>query len=400
MPRQKLTKRANGRYACKYDNRFFYGKTTAEALRKRDEYASQQQQGYNMRLADVILEEYGMTWLDTYHTECNRMQRQYENFIHYAVRHMRAKLVRDVTATDVQRLFNTLDGYSQSHINKFSSTIRSIFCAAVQDGIILRNPAEMAKPPKGVTGGHRALEQWEKALVNSTCQEHEFGLCAMVMMYAGLRRGDVLYLDIDRDVDFENKTLTVRGAVSFCEGNQGVVTDGKTEADQRVIPLPDRLADALRGHHGLLCRKANGERMSESAFDRKYQSYITFLERKLNGCLKRWYGLLKEHKALITAGKELPLWLGIDIRCHDFRVTYCTMCYEAEIPVKTLQVWMGHADTQLILNVYTKLTKEKEQSDATKLNAFFNKQVTTSEIFQEPETLLSADLTDPWLTTF
>ncbi len=45
--------------------------------------------------------------------------------------------------------------------------------------------------------------------MNSTCQEHEFGLCAMVMMYAGLRRGEVLYLDIDRDVDFENKTLTV-----------------------------------------------------------------------------------------------------------------------------------------------------------------------------------------------
>ncbi len=40
MPRQKLTKRADGRYACKYDNRFFYGKTAAEALRKRDEYAS------------------------------------------------------------------------------------------------------------------------------------------------------------------------------------------------------------------------------------------------------------------------------------------------------------------------------------------------------------------------
>lgn len=350
MPRQKLTKRADGRYACKYDNRFFYGKTAAEALRKRDEYASQQQQGYNMRLANVTFEEYGMTWLDTYHTECNPTQRrQYENFIHYAVQHMRVKQVRDVTATDVQRLFNTLDGYSQSHINKFSSTIRSIFRAAVQDGVILCSPAEMAKPPKGEAGGHRALEQWERELMDSTCQEHEFGLCAMVMMYAGLRCGEALYLDIDRDVDFENKTLTVRGAVSFCEGNQGVVTDGKTEAAQRVIPLPDKLAEALRGHHGLLCRKANGERMSESAFDRKYQSYITFLERKL--------------------------------------VTYCTMCYEAEIPVKTLQVWMGHADTQLIMNVYTKLTKEKEQTDATKLNSFFNRQVTPSVNLQELQIL-------------
>ena len=29
----------------------------------------------------------------------------------------------------------------------------------------------------------------------------------MVMMFAGLRRGEVLYIDIDRDVDFEKKTI-------------------------------------------------------------------------------------------------------------------------------------------------------------------------------------------------
>lgn len=374
MPRQTLKKRADGRYAVKYDGRFFYGKTSAEALRKRDEYAQQKMMGYNMNLTDTTFLEYGLTWVETYHSECNPMQRrQYENFIHYAAEHMKPKLVRDVTATDIQRLMNTLTGYSQSHINKFTSTIRGVFRAAVQDGVILRNPTEMAKAPKGLTGGHRALEPWERELVERTCHDHEFGLCAMVMMYAGLRRGEALYLDIDRDVDFEKNTLTVRGAVSFCEGNQGIVTDGKTEAAQRVIPLPDRLADALKGHHGLLCTKADGERMTESAFDRKYQSYITFLERELNGCPKRWYSLTREHKALLAEGKELPPWQEIDIRCHDFRVTYCTMCYEAEIPIKTLQVWMGHADTKLIMEVYTKLTKDKEQSDASKLNAFFNR---------------------------
>lgn len=32
MPRQTLTKRADGRYACKYEGRFFYGKTANEAF--------------------------------------------------------------------------------------------------------------------------------------------------------------------------------------------------------------------------------------------------------------------------------------------------------------------------------------------------------------------------------
>jgi len=380
MPRQKLTKRADGRYTCKYDGKFFYGKSAAEATRKRDEYIRKQDQGYNMKLVGTTFADYGKTWLDTYRTECNPMQRrQYESFIDYSVEHLNKKLVKDISATDIQRLYNSLAGYSQSHINKFTSTIRSIFRAALQDGIIIRSPAELAQAPKGESGGHRALEMWEQELIENTWQEHDFGPAAMVMLYAGLRRGEVLYLDVDRDVDFEEKTITVRGAVSFCEGNQGIVTDGKTENAQRTIPLSDALAEALRGLHGPLLTKENGDLMSESAFDRKYQSYITFLERKLNGYPRCQYGRTRQHKALLAEGKELPPWKEMDIRCHDFRVTFCTMCYNAGIQPKTTQVWMGHADTKLVMDVYTKLTAEKEQADALKLNNFICRRKNTED---------------------
>ena len=110
--------------------------------------------------------------------------------------------------------------------------------------------------------------------------------------------------------------------------------------------------------------------MSLMSFTRKYQSYITFLETRLNGCHKRWYGKTREHKELLKEGKELPQWKDIHVRCHDFRVTYCTMCYDAGIPIKTLQAWMGHANASMIMDVYAKLTAEKEQSDANKLNDF------------------------------
>lgn len=73
MPRQTLTKRADGRYACKYEGRFFYGKTANEAFRKRDDYVRMQERGYNMGLIDTSFAEYGETWLDTYRTKCNPM---------------------------------------------------------------------------------------------------------------------------------------------------------------------------------------------------------------------------------------------------------------------------------------------------------------------------------------
>ena len=51
-------------------------------------------------------------------------------------------------------------------------------------------------------------------------------------------------------------------------------------------------------------------------------------------------------------------------------MTFCTTCYNADIPPKTTQIWMGHADTKLVMDVYTKLTVEKEQADALRLNRF------------------------------
>jgi len=80
------------------------------------------------------------------------------------------------------------------------------------------------------------------------------------------------------------------------------------------------LAQVLQGHHGLLCSKDDGTLMSESAFDRKFDSYRGYLASKVNGCQKRWYGHKKEHKALLAAGGELPPWQDVTFRCHDFRV--------------------------------------------------------------------------------
>lgn len=371
MPRQKLIKRTDGRYSCRYQDKYFYGKTQTEAQEKRDKYIRDCTLGYDPDMAETRFLEYALEWLEVYRDECNpKQKRQYEVIIETAASLLNKQFMRQVNATDIQRLFNTQKGMSESYISKFCTTIRSIFRSAAMDGIILRSPAEMAKKPEGTCTGHRYLEKWEQDLIVSTYKEHDFGICAMVMLFAGLRRGELLYLDVDRDVDFEKKTISIQGAVSFSETIRGTVTEGKTDAAIRVIPLNDILAEALKDHHGLLCHKEDGSTMSLTSFTRKYESYILFLETKLNGCNRRWYGKTKEHKALIKEGKPLPPWHTVNIKCHDFRVTFCTMCYDAGIPIKTLQKWMGHSDATMIMRIYAKLTNEREPLDITALNNF------------------------------
>ena len=376
MPRMK--KRADGYYKVKYHDKQFYGRTQAEAMKKRDEYISQEKNGLNHDMDNTVFLDFGLQWVETYHTDCSKpLKKQYENSVRFAAdaleKRFNKKYLKDINTIDMQNLVNSLCIYSGSYVSKFMSVMNGIFRTAVYNGAILRNPMEAIKRPKcKKTEGHRALESWERDLIRDTCHEHDFGLAAMVMIYAGLRRGEVLYLDIDRDVDFEHKCIYVRGAVSFCEGNQPTVTDGKTDAAQRMVPLLDPLAEALEGHHGLVCPKEYGGLMSESAFSRKYESFIAFLERKLNGCQKGWYGRTKAHKQLLAEGKPLPEWKEVTIRCHDFRVDFCTRCYYANVPLKTLQSWMGHSDTQMVLSIYTKLSDEQKKADALKLAAYID----------------------------
>lgn len=386
MPRQKLTKRSDGRFKVKYHDKQFYGKTQSEALRKRDEWIAAERAGFNHEFETITFRDYAIRWLDVYKADCGQSQKkQYIGFVHFAAERLGNGSLKEITATDLQALVNLLTPYSPSYVNKFMQMMRGIFKAAAADGAILRNPMDTVKRPKTKKCvGHRALEPWERELIVSTCHEHDFGLCMMVMLFAGLRRGEALYLDVDRDVDFEQRTITVRGAVSFSEGNQATFSPGKTEAAQRTIPLVAPLAEALRGHHGLLCTKQDGGLMSETAFQRKMQSYITFLETQVNGCRKRWYGKTRAHKALLTAGRSLPPWQEVTIRCHDLRVDFCTRAYQAQIPLKTLQAWMGHADAQMILQVYAKLTQQQEQADAMKLAAFMNQRPLPERICEAP----------------
>ncbi len=374
MPGQKLKRRKDGYFRCKYKGHEFYGKSQKEACTKRDEWIAEQANPKSnvQALPSLRFQDYAIEWLAAQNGNKEKASyRQKAGYIQKAIDTLQNPVLELITFSQLQKMCNSLDNYSSSYVSKFMGAIRSLFRSALADGVISKNPMEAVKRPKTQKSkGHRALESWERKLVLNTCHEHDFGLCAAVMMLAGLRRGEALFLDIDRDVDYERKTITVRGAISFSNNHRGTVSAGKTKAALRSIPLVKPLSDILRGHHGLLCPMADGTLMTESSFDRKYESYISFLETKLNGCHKRWYGQTREHQALLEKGEPIPPWKSVKIRCHDFRVDFCTQAYYAGIPLKTLQVWMGHEDVTMILNVYTDLDKQQEACNCDRLNDF------------------------------
>ena len=131
----------------------------------------------------------------------------------------------------------------------------------------------------------------------------------------------------------------------------------------------------LNGRHGLVlpgCRE--GGFVSETQLKELVTSYNNQLSCMVNGGLqRRWWGKTKAHKAILESSGTLPPYREVNIRCHDFRHTYCTMLYEAGIDLKTAQRWMGHADEKMILHIYAHLTDKQEKKSVEKLKAFMAK---------------------------
>ena len=90
--------------------------------------------------------------------------------------------------------------------------------------------------------------------------------------------------------------------------------------------------------------------MSMSAWNNAWRSYLYALGVTKNGC--------KRYQAKNG-------WEEITIRAHDLRHSFCTMLYDAGVDLKSAMLWMGHADQQTTMSIYTHLTDQR-RSEAEK----------------------------------
>ena len=56
---------------------------------------------------------------------------------------------------------------------------------------------------------------------------------------------------------------------------------------------------------------------------------------------------------------------------HCFRHTFATRCFEANIPPKTVQLFLGHSNLQMTMDLYTHVLDNQKQDDMAKLDQLF-----------------------------
>lgn len=342
----------------------FYGKSQAEANAKKK--AFEQELAVGLKADDkTLFSAYADHWLKTYKSDLRPgTKATYEHDVKLMKEAFGEKKLKEISLSDVQAWLNTRSGLSASAIKKSAMTARALFESARQDRLILFNPCDQLSIPKGPEGTHRALTDEERVFITSHCQDHRFYYAAMIMLYAGLRRGEVMALRYDRDIDLKALEIHVRESAHISEkGTDYFIDSPKSAASVRTVPILPPLDTILASapKEGLVLRSAAGKPMTESAFSRCLESYQIHLEQELNGTSRRW-----------ATPEQLAAWRSFPIRCHDLRHTFCTMLYDSgEVDVKTAQLWMGHADVMVTMRIYTHLSQARQDKAIQSARAHF-----------------------------
>lgn len=233
-----------------------------------------------------------------------------------------------ITVNDVQSIINNLNsqGLSKS-LQKRVRLVYSLICNyAISKNINISNLSSQINVPKNAKEEPRdALTEEEMDVVHKSANL-PFGIYALLMMYTGLRRGELCALQWG-DLDFDNKVIKISRAITYIN-NRPYIKPPKTKMGYRSIPLLDAVIHYLdpSGHANDEFIFGGQSPMLESTVKNNWNKYIK------------------------QAGLE-------HITQHQLRHSYATILYLSGVDVKTAQSILGHANVETTLGRYTHISQ-------------------------------------------
>lgn len=369
--RYLVTVQANGR------RRYFYGSTKREAEAKAAEFRDRLRKGYQVD-ADQTFGFWAQRWLAVKEREVSgKFFAQYKTTVQRLCDRFGGQDLTDIRPYAVQEyVFELADSNpttgkpaSKRLLELVKQTVNQIYGYAIQNRATEFNPADGVRIPKDApAGSRRALTAEEIGWINALSDDIRLKPAVMVMLYAGLRRGEVIALTW-ADVDLEDGCLTVNKSAEFPDNVHGRIKLPKTRSGIRTVYFGRTLKEYLAGlprSDEYVCPAAGGGMMTLSSFTRGWESVLA----ELNVISRR--DKTTRHGAEIARQSRFdPRFksgLAIDpITPHMLRHTFCTMMYEAGVDILTAKEQMGHATLSTTLQIYTHLSDSHKREEANKL---------------------------------
>lgn len=250
--------------------------------------------------------------------------------------------VRDLRRNHVKELLSSKlgEGLSPETVRRLHATLRVMFDWAVDDNLLLENPASRLGRKLGL-GRSKRQRQEEKSpftreqrdLFHETCAQADEAMHPLffTLERAGLRLGEGLVLRLG-DVHLKQHEIRVERSLSYLTRKAKAPKSGHGRTLEMSRELHDVLRQlmARRRKDGLATGETNPLLFPSEAGTPYFHGNV---ERRFKRMLEK-AGLPRHHTP------------------HDLRHTYATLLLEAGVDVQWLQAQMGHASIQTTVDEY------------------------------------------------
>ena len=283
------------------------------------------------------------------------------------IKELGQKRMADVTLDDIQLALVPVSQKSASVYKSVVILYKSIFRAAKESHVIDENPTIYLDSKGGVPQEERQAltdEQAERLL--DAIRGLPPYVFVMIGLYAGLRREEILALQWDSVyLDTDTPYLTVRRAWHTEHNRPVILTELKTKAAERNIPLPVCLAECLKAAKAIstsdyVVANRDGEPLSYTQFKRLWQ-YIVTRTVKERSYYRYEDGKRIKHTVTPVLGEKaahngrVVYSLDFEVTPHQLRHTYITNLIHSSVDPKTVQYLAGHESSKITMDIYAKV---------------------------------------------
>jgi integrase len=251
-----IYKRGDGRWVAELDlgydegqrkRRTLYGKTRADAANKLRAAQADHDRGVLLRTTRLTVGEFLNDWLEA--VKPNVRQRTWMRYEQYLRLHAIPKLghlkLTALSGRHLQHLYaDRLQTLSPTTVQHLHAVIHRALGSALRQRLVPFNVANEVDPPRGGRTQFRTLSPEEARRFLKACETSPSEALFVLALTTGLRQGELLALRW-RDIDLDEKRLTVRGTLQRQRNKGLVVAETKTASSRRQVNRPGFHRDSV-----------------------------------------------------------------------------------------------------------------------------------------------------------
>lgn len=296
------------------------------------------------------------------------------------------QLVKNITYSDVLGFYSYLLKQRKVAIRTVEYVHKQINPAlelAVQDGIIVKNPAKNAygnfKKASGKNARKmHALSIDEQRNFLAFMDGHptwgRYHSIFQVMLGTGMRVGELCGLRW-QDVDFDTRNISINHGIVSVKAVKGgekehiKVSLPKSAAGIRDIPLMAPVVEAFKAEYKYaeLMGFPNCEVDGYTDFIFTKTNGNVYTSMRLDKALKDIVDAYNKQEDIVAQAEDRDPQYLPHISNHVLRHTFCTRLCERDVNIKVIQTVMGHSSIKITMDIYAEVSREKQIAEINRM---------------------------------